>query len=160
MKKSWWTEWTVKFAVLAAVGVLKAVCLLPICIVSVLSKTAPGLQYCCQCGCNHGVWFTASLQHLRRSWAAYSLALTPCRQVCNTVRVRAVEAGPPLSLLAGDISCGMAAAAVTKQHRTTSSGLSPLPFHFPCQFKELCTVESLTALPRWKGYLYFLCTEK
>lgn len=139
MKKSWWTEQAVRFAGLAAIGVLKVVCLLPICIVSVLSKTAPNLQRCCQRRCNHGAWFTAFLQRLGLSRAAYSLALTSCRQICNTARVRAVEGGPPLSLLARNTSCGMAAAAVTKQHQTTSSGLSPLPFYFPCQFKELCS---------------------
>ena len=47
MKKSWWTEGAVKFSVLAATGVLKPVCLLPICVVSVPLKTAPTLQDCC-----------------------------------------------------------------------------------------------------------------
>lgn len=157
-KKSWWTEEAVEFAVLAAIRLLKAPCLLPTCIVSVPSKTAPSLQdFATLCKCSHSLRFAALLHCLRLSWAAYSLAPTPCRQLCSTARVRALEGGPPLSLLARDASCGMAAASVTKQYRTTSSGFSPLPFHFTCQFKDLL---SLTVLPRWKNYLYFICTKK
>lgn len=158
MKKSSWTKGAEKFVVLAEIRLLEAVCLLPICIVSVSSKTAPSLQdFAAPCKCSRSLRFTALLQCLRLSWAAYSLAPTPSRQVCSTARVRALEGGPPLSLLARDASCGMAAAAVTKQYRTTSSGFSPLPFHFICQLKDL---SSLTVLPRWKGYLYFICTKK
>lgn len=158
MKKFCWTEGAVKFAVLAVIRLLKAVCLLPICIVTVSSKTAPSLQHpAAPCKCSHSLQSTALLQRLRLSWAAYSLAPTPCRQVCSTARVRALERGPPLSLLARDASCGMAAAAVTKHYQTTSSGFCPLPFHFTCQFKDLL---SLAVLPRWEDYLYFICTKK
>lgn len=85
-------------AVLAVIRLLKAVCLLPICIMSVPSKTAASLQdFAALCKCSHSLQFTALLQCLRLSWASYSLVPTPCRQVCSTARVRALEGGPPLS---------------------------------------------------------------
>lgn len=156
MKKSWWTQAAMKFGCDQGFET----CLLAHLhhVSPVKSNTKPGGLLS---GANAVTVCDSLLQRLSLSWATYSLALTPCRQVCNTARVKAVEGRPPLSTLARETSCGMAAAAaVTKQHQTASSGLSPLPFHFPCQFKELCTAESLTALPRWKDDLYFLRTEK
>ena len=148
MKKSWWTEGAVKFAVLAAIGVLKAAsasCQSP-------QRQHPAWRIAARCKCSHSLWFTASVQCLRLSWAAYSLALTPCRQVCNTARVRAVEGGPLLSILARDTSCGMAAAAVTKT--TPDYFLWPLSpsfsFSMPIQGALYCSVpDCFTQMERW-----------